>query len=682
MRSEVGGSNDCKTCYSSREEWAAFGACNLAITLVLALLSLLAVGSASAQPVTAPSALLTRFGETKPAGWMLSQMQADLESGLAGNYPDISDSVNGRQFELQLANQPDAAGHPGWWLGEHEGYYADGLFRLAWLSGRQSAVTNAIARLEDVLSAQDFAGYIGVYSPDYRFGDQDPNDGELWTQSRMLQALLAWYEATGEQRILLAVKKAATLTLTEYTYRSYFERLAYATGGGGVSHGVGFADALEWLYRITDDPSYRDGYLWLYADYANSNVRDDDLTPTHLIDSDRPWYSHTPHIAEALAMPQIASAYGGSLEYAQAADEVLTKLRRHSNPGGGPVGDEGVEGRPGSFDLPSEYCAMTETIASLNRLAQYRDAMASGDIAERIALNAAQGARLHPAASAISYLTADNRIAATQSLTLGDRLLYSASHLTAACCSLNSTRLLPYYVEGMWLREASGAGLVARLYGPSIFDTKFGEIPVHIVEQTDFPFSDKIAFEISPESALYFRLTLRIPDYAKNVTVSVPTGMNVTRLVDRFEITGSWKAGDSVSLDLKFAVHAVRDSQGEVAVAYGPLLYALPIEANVTQGRLTRATGSTSQLEFHDTEYVAKEVPPTYLLPAQFNFLSVQLPGGDLLDPWSKPPAGLSGSLLAPDGSHVEVTLYPMGSTLLRVTGFRSDRIYSDAFGP
>lgn len=658
---------------------------NIACTVSLALMVLAACvavpASATADTVVSPTLTLTRFGETKPSGWLLRQMQADLDDGLAGHYPEISDSVNMREFETHTADQPDPLGRPGWWLGEHEGYYADGLFRLAWLSGRQSVRTAAIARLEDVLAAQDNDGYIGVYPAGYRFGDEDPNDGELWTQSRMFQALLAWYEATGEQRILGAVDKAAKLTLAAYQYRSYFERLGYATGGGGVSHGVGFSDTLEWLYRLTGDDTYRSGYLWLYADYANSNVRDGDIKPANLSDPDRPWYSHTPHIAESLAMPAIAFAYGGASEYGQAADQVLDKLRRYSNPGGGPVGDEAVGGRIGSFELTTEYCSMTEAVATLDRLAQFRDAMMTGDIAERIALNSAQGARLHPAATAVSYLTADNRLSATATAAFADRLLYSASHQTAACCSLNSTRLLPYYVEGMWLKETGAAGLVARLYGASILDTDIGGTAVHVVEETDFPFSDKLLFTISPGAPLAFRLTLRIPGYAPNAQVVAPAGASISRWSDRFEISGTWKSGDTVSLDLAFAIHRVQVSNGETASAYGPLLYALPIAAIATPGRITSAQGATSTLEFRDTEYVPSGDVPVYRLPKESDFEPVPLADGDMLDPWSKPPTGLAGSLLAPDGTHVDVTLLPLGSTLLRIAGFQADEIFGDGFG-
>ena len=443
---------------------------------------------------------------------------------------------------------------------------------------------------------------------------------------------------------------------------------------------MGFSDTLEWLYRLTGGDTYRGSYLWLYADYADSNVRDDDLTPPHLSDPERPRYSHTPHIAESLATPAIALAYGGPSPYGQAADQVLDKLRRHSNPGGGPVGDEWVRGFTGSFERTSEYCSMTETIASLNRLAQFRDAMATGDLSERIALNSAQGARLHPAATAVSYLTSDNRLSATQTAIYGDRLLYYASHLTAACCSLNSTRLLPYYVEGMWLKEANGAGLVARLYGASILDTNISGTPVNIVEDTDFPFSDKLLFTISTDTPLDFRFTLRIPAYAQDAQLVAPAGMSISRWADRFEITGTWKSGDTVSLDLAFAVHRVQDSNGETALAYGPPLYALPIDAVATPGRITQATGTTSTLNSRTPEYVAAGDTPAYVLRRIWTSRQCrsQTVTCTTLEQASD---RLAGSLLAPDGSRVNVTLRPLGSTLLRVTGFPVDEVFGDGFG-
>lgn len=644
------------------------------------MLPLAALGAAAAHadvPASAtPAYVLTRFGEVRPAGWMVRQMQLDLDDGLAGHYAEISDTINAQQFVKQQANQTDAAGEPGWWLGEHEGYYADGLFRLAWLAGTPNQQLAAIGRMRSVLAAQDSGGYIGVYPVFDRFTNSDPNDGELWTQSRMFQALLAWYEASGDTRVLQSVERAAQTTLAAYANRSYFERQGQFVGGG-VSHGIGFADTLEWLYRLTGDDTYRNGYLWLYNDYATSGVNSDDLTPAHLSDLSRPWFSHTPHIAEGLAMPAIASAYGGPLEYAQAADAVLAKLRRHSNPGGGPVGDESVGGRSGAFELNSEYCSMTETIASLNRLAQFRDPLATAEIAERIALNDAQGARTHAAGTAVSYLSSDNRLFAAQTTAYNDRLVYSASHQSAACCTLNSTRLLPYYIEGMWLKQSDGTGLLARLYGPSTLATTIAGTAVQIAEATDFPSSSQVTFSVYPATpSLQFTLSLRIPEYAPNATLNAPANLSVQRLSDRFVVSGLWNYGDSVALDLAFAVHRVQDSQGEIAFAYGPLLYALPVDATAIPGRVTAAQGDTSPLVFRDTSYVPSAAPPNYRIARDTVFTPVSLAGGDALEPWGSPVFGLQGALLAPDGSEVSVVLKPLGSTVLRIAGLWSDEIF------
>ncbi len=175
-------------------------------------------------------------------------------------------------------------------------------------------------------------------------------------------------------------------------------------------------------------------------------------------------------------------------------------------------------------------------------------------------------------------------------------------------------------------------------------------------------------------------LTLRIPAYAADATVIAP-GKTITRYADRFEISGSWNAGDTATLDLAFAVHHVDDASGATAIAYGPLLYALPIDAISIPGRITRADGATSSLVFQDTEYVAANDMPPLALSKNAVFAPVALPGGDVLDPWNKPPIGLAGYLLMSDGTHLDVTLQPLGSTLLRLTGFPIDEIFADPFG-
>jgi hypothetical protein len=104
------------------------------VSLVLIVLVSSVAESVRAHPcggIASPD--VDAFWRNETIGLDIGQMRADLDDGLAGHYTEISDSVNMRQFEIQTADQPGLSGNPGWWLGEHEGYHADGLFRLAWL---------------------------------------------------------------------------------------------------------------------------------------------------------------------------------------------------------------------------------------------------------------------------------------------------------------------------------------------------------------------------------------------------------------------------------------------------------------------------------------------------------------------------------------------------------------------
>lgn len=604
-----------------------------------------------------------------PEGWLLEQLQMDLAEGIAGHFPQINKTIEHRRFVKHDA-RPDNIPHVadddqqrGWWSGEHEAYYADGYFRTAWLAGDQYHTQKAIGRLKAILAAQDRDGYIGIYSREHRLPSKGP-DGELWTQSRIFQALLAYYEATGDRNILDAVERAVRLTAGRYMARGgYFSRPG--SKDGGVSHGVGYFQTLEWLYRLTGDDFYRSTFLRLYQDYARGDTRDLDMLLSNLADSSAAWTDHTPHTAESLAVPRIAQAYGDTA-YRQAAANVLYKIDKYSNPGGGMVGDESIHGRTGSFDLPTEYCTFTETVESMNRMDMYQHPFTCSDRIERIAFNGAQGARLHPAAGAVAYLSLDNRTEARLASRLGDRHLFSPSHTAASCCALNSMRFLPYYIEGMWMKATDGRTLFARLYGACRVETKIGGRTVTVREITDYPFGGKIRFEIFVERPVYFRLALHIPAYVTDEEVSVPAGMRVRRNGASVEIEGRWKGNESVELELPFAVRPVTDSRDMTAAAYGPLLFSLPIDAQVV-----RCRNYTNDSLFFSREYLPVEQPSVWRIDNVPEFSAIALDSGDMTRPWAYPPVGLSGVLTDTVGLKKPVVLRPLGSTILRQTGFR-----------
>jgi DUF1680 family protein len=627
--------------------------------------------AAGQEPGSSPWALL-KVGEVRPEGWLKRQMQLDLREGIAGHYDQISDNVSQNLFASQQREPgsmiPGSRGinEKAWWAGEHEGYWMDGLIRMAILTGSRSDLQRAQSWVDQILARFDETGYIGIYSPETRFPDKG-FDGELWTQSRAFQGLLAWVEHTGDARVLSAVEQTVHKTIDHYRAAgTYFKRDGV---DGGVTHAVGYMDTLEWLWRLTGDRYYADAAVWLYTDFCRYPKAD--MSCAMLLNKDALWREHTPHTAEGLYMPAVAGCFSGNADFINAAEQVPVKLARHTNPGGGFAAGklESIAQTYGGGDVNAEYCAMTEGILSLNRLFLYQGDLFSGDWSEQCALNAAQGARFHPANTGVIYLSRDNRKLAAEPGLHGGREIFSAAHRTAACCTLNSIRLLPAYVEGMWFRSTREPKLLANLYGACEVTTDIGGQPVRIVEETDYPFSDRIVFRINPDAPVRFELMLRVPPNSGAVRVDTDPSADVEQDDRQIRITKTWAAGDTVTVDFDFQV--VRRTQHDGKQVYwqrGPLVFALPLPSTVSE--LKEIENAGQKTGFYDWEVTPQsEKGWDFLLDPASKFSPVFL-NGNSLEPWGKPMLVLKGSLLTRGGETAEVTLMPLGSTTLRRTTF------------
>ena len=639
--------------------------------LIMFLLGVSLVSQISSAVWAQPRLEFLRAGEVKPLGWIQRQMRLDLAEGLTGNYHKVSNAVNLRVFEKQnrpaggFVEIPIDGRQKSWWSGEHEGYWKDSVIHMGFLLNNDVQMRRAHEWMRQIIASQDEDGYIGIYDRETRFPKGGEN-GELWVQSRIFQAMLAYYEFTGDEKVLDAVQKATQLSLSKYHQTTYF---GVEGGQGGLSHGIGFMDTLEWLYRITGEAVYRAGMIWLYQDYQKLSSRGREMQLERLLDLDQKWQEHTPHIMEGLHMPAIVFALTGDEIYGRAAANALVKFDHHMNPGGGVVGDESVLGRAGSADMPSEYCTMTESVSSLNRIVAWSGVLSTANRTERICLNAAQGARFHPANRAVRYLTMDNQRTANDHIH-NQRLLYSAWHQAAACCTLNSGRLMPYYVEGMWYRDTSKDALIAALYGPCRINTSVAGVNVALVEQTHYPFSDRVEMIISPEKPVRFMLVFRLPPGAQEAQIDAGAGSEITRFEDRIEVVNTWKADNRIVIDFDFNVRRRQDRNSECFLQWGPLVFALPLPEERKEIRQFAA------LDGQDSGFRMWEIRPTneqawkYRFDGNAPFEVTSLLGGDYDTPWANPPIGLKGTMRTAENMTVEVTFKPLGSTLLRRTSF------------
>jgi hypothetical protein len=101
---------------------------------------------------------------------------------------------------------------------------------------------------------------------------------------------------------------------------------------------------------------------------------------------------------------------------------------------------------------------------------------------------------------------------------------------------------------------------------------------VSVIEDTDYPFRDRIRLTVNPAKNAPFPLELRIPQWTTAAHISVngqperSAGPGSFHRIDR-----EWRAGDVVEITLPMKLRVSRWYQNSVALERGPLVYSLRI---------------------------------------------------------------------------------------------------------
>jgi hypothetical protein len=240
------------------------------ITRTTSLLLFALAATVTAETALEPAYQLLPLGEIKPAGWILAQMDNDLQHGVAGNFQKFRPAYSSGTW----VNKDGDAGRA-----EMTGHWLDGFLRMAHYTGREEALTKGREFVEDILGAQEPDGYVGNLPADKRWRRLNR---DLFNDATTCSALLTHYELTGDQRALDAVKAHTALVMSNYTatnrpfafmpgdeaYAAAREEvpddLVDEPAAGGKKkkrpningHSLMFVDVCEWLYRLTGDRAY------------------------------------------------------------------------------------------------------------------------------------------------------------------------------------------------------------------------------------------------------------------------------------------------------------------------------------------------------------------------------------------------------------------------------------------
>ncbi len=617
-------------------------------------------------------------GTVRPSGWMFEQMHDDVQNGFVGRLDElvpeqvVEDDIYGRDRLTKLVEEKDVGTHTTgadwevqflWWNSETQSNWWDGYLRNVLLTGDDAEIEKRLGGyVAGKLATADPDGYIGIYAPDLRYQHNTEN-GELWAQASLFRGLLAYYEATGDETVLTAVRNAVDLTMRALP-AGESQPFKVSDAFAGVGHGLMIVDVLDTLARLTDDDVYLDYAVFLFDDYNKHKLPEADIQLENLANPEYRFQGHGVHTYEHLRALVIAAYHTGRDDYMAALDQYLAKLDSVLTIAGGPIGDEFIIGRhahPSSTGY--EYCSLQELLHSYSLLLEKTGDARWADRIEWLLYNAAQGAR-HPNGRSIAYVKTDNAFHALGHVDMKEpqneeRVKYSPAHRDVAiCCVPNAGRIYPYFVQAMYHR--TGQGLSVNLFGGSEAVLDVNGSSIRVRQETRYPFDDVVRFEVSSADANDFELRLRVPDWASTAEIS---GAKAGRDGQWLVIDRDWRGTTNFEARFGREVRLLDHHSGTLAVAHGPLLYALPIEHEEIAGT------SYGQPGFHDI-YAKPADPeqPDWQLESDSSF--------ELVEAKDRIPGPFDSLVLKGKlydnriGKTTEVALVPMGGTVLRQVSF------------
>ncbi|MGQ9479737.1 MAG: glycoside hydrolase family 127 protein [Thermoproteota archaeon] len=150
-----------------------------------------------------------------------------------------------------------------------------------------------------------------------------------------------------------------------------------------------------------------------------------------------------------------------------------------------------------------------------------------------------------------------------------------------ACCPPNVARLIASLTG--YFYSVSEDGIWVNLYDKSVSHIEFRGSTVTIIQDTNYPWDEKVAIRIGLEKELSFNLNLRIPGWSRGAEICV-TGSNLQEEFKPgtyFTLHRAWKDGDEIELSLEMPVRKiycnphVYENLGKVVLARGPIVYCL-----------------------------------------------------------------------------------------------------------
>ncbi|TDO94042.1 hypothetical protein DFR79_1047 [Halanaerobium saccharolyticum] len=458
--------------------------------------------------------------------------------------------------------------------------------------------------------AQQEDGYLNTYfivkEPEMKWKNL-AECHELYCAGHLIEAAVAYYQATGKDKFLKIMQKNADLIDSKF-----------GTGENQIKGYPGHQEielALIKLYKVTGEKRYRDlakyfidqrGKEPFYFEKEWEERGKVNHWPDFKQNTEREYYqAQAPVREQEAAVGHAVRAlymYSGMADAArETGDQTLidackrlwkntTQKQMYITGGTG----SSVHGESFTFDydLPNdtaytETCAAVALVFFAQRMLHLEKKGEYADVMERALYN-----------GALSGMSEDGkRFFYVNPLEVKPEIAekrHDHRHIKTlrqkwfgcACCPPNLARLLTSI--GSYIYSQNEEELYLNLYSNSQTEVEFNGQQVEIVQKTDYPWNEKIEIELKAEKEVEFTLALRIPGWCKKAALQV-NGKNIN-IPEHLEagylrLKRSWQ-NDKISLILKmpaekvYANPEVKEDTAKAAIQRGPLVYALEEKDN------------------------------------------------------------------------------------------------------
>ena len=487
------------------------------------------------------------YKEIRPMGWMKTQLEIQAR-GLSGNldkiWPDVRDSAwIGGSCE-------------GW---ERVPYWLDGFIPLAYLLQDEDLIRRADHYVHSIIDQQQEDGWICPCTVEER------STYDTWAVLLISKVLALYCEFTESEKAENALYRAMK-NLHELMTKGDVQLFSW----GKFRWYEGFIPLL-FLYEKRPEAWMKELGRMLraqgahYPDYQESWKR-----PLNK------WTYHT-HIVNLMMMfkyEAVACALLGD-EYENQAESLWQVLTQYNGTAVGTfTGDECLSGIGNQHG--TELCAVAELMYSCEWLYRLTGEDIWAQRLEKAAFNA-WPATFTDDMWAHQYDQMVNQIACEK---FPGKPYFRTNHQDAhlfglepnfGCCTANLSQGWPKLLLHAIQKTEEGI-LLAHLL-PCRVDTTIGGKPVQISIDSAYPFRMGAKITVSASEGASFALKIRIPAWAKNATLNgkIVQGMAVIRK--------DWQGTEEITLSFTAAPHFENRPYDLKTVEYGPLVFALPIEA-------------------------------------------------------------------------------------------------------